>query len=193
MKIVQRLLPFNIEGAIQDPTAILPGEIHTWQEFPQLMFKPMGILFWGATDQTYIKSVRCGNSHEVAVGGVDNIPARYFEAGKSFEEMKKLAELGELELSIPQRQIISMSTLEIGNSVSITTSGPFKNFCMWGKTPDGYGPLPQEVVIEKSGAEFKASVSQLTLDGPQELLVIRAPTSEDCAIIIAGSRPRGRF
>jgi hypothetical protein len=193
MKAVTKLLGFDGQQ-MQDNTAILPGELSRWCEHPQLMFKPKGLIIWGATDQTFVESIQCGNMVEASVNAA-KIPARYFEVGKSFEEIQKLAELGELEMSLPDRQKLDMNIMVPGTVMTVHLRGPFKNFCVWGIAPDSYGPMPQRVTIihNKDNGQFVGTVSQFSLDGPEELLTVEAPTAEACAMVIAARATRRAY
>lgn len=190
LKTIQKMLGFDEQKAFQCQ-AIMPGESHIWTEHPQMLFKPMGLIVWGASDQTYIDDIQCGNQSEVQAS-CSGIPARFFEVGKTFDELKKLAEVGELELSLPQRSILRMGALHAGMTMRVRTRGPFSQFCVWGVAPNDYGPLPKEITIEPNpitGKGFVGTIVQHSLDGPQEMLVVNAPTSADCASILGSREP----
>ena len=108
-KVIQKLLGFDEQKGIHCQ-GFMPGEKHVWTDGPQMPFKPMGLIVWGASEHTFIDDIMCGNQCEAGVSG-SSIPARYFETGRSFEEVLKLAELGELELSLPQRQVLKMASV----------------------------------------------------------------------------------
>lgn len=190
LKVIQKLLGFDDQKGMQCQ-AIMPGEKHVWIEHPQMYFKPMGLIVWGASDQTFIDDIQCGNQCEVGVSA-SAIPARYFETGRSFEDVLKLAEVGELELSLPQRQVLKMATLVPGMTMRVSTSGPFSQFCVWGVMPSDNGPLPREVNIEKdpTKGDFIGTVVQHTLDGAETLMTVHAPTPEACAVILSSSPQR---
>lgn len=197
LKTIQKVLGFDDQKGMHCQS-IMPGEKHIWTEHPQILFKPMGLIIWGASEHTFIDAMQCGNQSEAQVSS-SSIPGRFFEVGKSFDDIKKLAELGELDLSLPQRSLLRMDTLEPGMTMRVHTSGPFSQFCVWGIAPNDYGPLPKEVTIEEETVDaatgkvkrFIGTIVQHSLDGPQELLVVHAPTSADCATILS-ARSSGR-
>lgn len=138
-----------------DARSFAPGFSHMHQTTVDRPFLPLGLLLWGATDYTYVKSIRVGN----CVDGDANvcqsrIPGRYFEAGKTFEELLALAELGELEAAIEPRKVIQLQQAEPGVYVQVELEGPVDNLCFWGRTRTG------------AVAPLRASIEELVVYGP---------------------------
>ncbi len=182
LKTIQKLLGFDGQREM-NCQGIMPGERTVWMDHIQLPFKPMGLILWGASEHTFIDSIQCGNQCE-GQASCAAIPGRFFEVGKSFDDIVKLAELGELDITVPQRAILKMASMSPGMTMRITTIGPFSQFCVWGTSAEGHGPMPREVTIEKEGDRFVGTVVQHSLDGPETLLTVHAPSSSDCASIL---------
>lgn len=105
-------------------------------------FLPLGLMFWGATEETFVRSVRVGNQVHVDLSTQEGrIPARYFQAGKTFSELLALADVGELQGAVEARQVLKMTQANAGSLVGVQVEGPFESFCMWGLTRDGEPPL----------------------------------------------------
>ncbi len=167
-----------------------PGEDRTWACQPYRLCKPLGLFVWGATADTYVEWIGCGNAGQV-MASQGRIPARFFETGRSFDEIKALADAGELELSTAQRQILNMDVLELGNQLTVRTVGPFENLVMWGVTLKQGVPPPAfaEVKFERSEggtSYYRGRVLLPTFDGDDyEACVIEAPTSGEVATMLA--------
>lgn len=124
----------------QDLLRNAPHSLHsTYLNRP---FLPLGLLFWGATDETFVTGVRVGNQRDLDASSVGTrIPARYFEAGKTFAELSALADVGELQGAVELRQLLQLGEVYSGNQVNVEVEGPFESFCMWGLTSDGQAPM----------------------------------------------------
>lgn len=66
-----------------------------WCASPAITFRPRGMQIWGATADTLLAQFQVGNQLQVLCSG-DPIPARFFEAGYTFEDFIILSSL-ELE------------------------------------------------------------------------------------------------
>lgn len=168
-------------------------------------FLPLGLFIWGATDETRLLAVRVRNFMEASLTG-DAIPARYFETGRTFEEIVKLAEAGELELSVPERQRLEMEPAEVGNQLAIEVRGKFSNACFWGLTYTHGGPFrsaavtyaPNAFVREQDGLPlhgeaYQGRLIEHRLGGDAVVLQVQAATEAACVSLLTGLQPLVRY
>ncbi len=143
-----------------------------------------------------IRSVQVGNQSEMDVSNNGSVPASYFETGRTFEELQRLADHGELEGAFDVRQILPASSVaHPGNTIQIVTEGPIERLCMWGLTSDGpvsrlvrigrqtvAGPvLADEPVIE----QWLGEVVERELGGDRVSLEVLGPYPEVVGSLIA--------
>lgn len=161
-------------------------DVRTFTEMPQLPFLPLGLFIWGATNETLVHAVKCGNMTEVELGGSSPIPGRYFEQGRSFEDIERLAAAGELELAVEARQQLMMSEVSHGMHVTVALSGPFERFCLWGRTY-AEGIRNRRAVVERieSGA-YAGRLDHVGLAGIRTVLDVTAPDARVAADLLIG-------
>ncbi len=164
-------------------------------------FVPLGLLFWGATEDTYVRNVRVGNTFAVDINHIEaRIPARYFETGRTFADLLALADAGELQGAIEPRQVIQMAQADLGNMIGVQVEGPFESFCMWGLTGEGrlpllvrvdrqvkQGPLrPEEPPLES----WLGEVIERELAGDRVAFEVEGPSPEVVSGLIAAFMAR---
>mgnify|MGYP001581685854 CR=1 FL=1 len=155
-------------------------------------FLPIGLYVQGATSDTTIRRIHCGNWR---VDGDSSIPALYFATHKTLAELERLAELGEIRPLPWQR--FEMVELYAGNRWSIEFEGPLDGVCLWGLAyRDG---KPSELVevreVRGQGGEegwHEGAVVRNGLSGKQVLLSVKSPTEDGvCRLLGAWSERRG--
>lgn len=108
-----------------------------WQAYPQLPFKPRGLLIWGLTGGETV-SAQIAMNHQLAVSSA-SIPARFFAQGDSFEQVAKLIEQGKETLNwcdwdrvlpgcVARLYLLSRTREPLGPAHGI-------ELVMWGETP----------------------------------------------------------
>lgn len=145
-----------------------PLQTERWGGSPMMVFKPLGLLVFGAAEGSLVHAVRVGNQHQ-GVTDYGGVPARYFESGKTFEQVTELAAAGELGGSLEGRLLLELDHCEIGNTVGVETSGAVGNLCLWGLTYDGHRPsrdvrIWRETVSDREPS-YRAEVVDRTLVG----------------------------
>lgn len=163
------------------------GEAQQFAQQVQTPFLPKGLMIWGATRDTFVQGVKVGNVSELEIGGYASIPGLYFEQGRSFEDILRLADAGELELSVQARQQLEMSEAAPGVMVSVTLSGPYERFCLWGVTYVTGGPHRRARVEALSDTlSFAGRIDELTLSGVRTVLEVTAPTAQIATELLVG-------
>lgn len=181
----QVLLAFG-EGSIR-PRDVGGRSADVYSEQVQRPFLPKGLIIWGATGDTLVHGVRVGNMSELDVGGCSPVPGLYFAQGRSFEEIVRLAEAGELVLSTAARQQLEMHEALPGTLVVVSISGPYDRLCMWGTTYVQGGPHRRAVVEALGeGRGFLARLDEVTLGGVRTVLDVTAPDAQTAAQLLAG-------
>lgn len=145
----QLLLPVPIVGvALGRDTRTLVSQCH-------VHFAPLGLLLWGVTDQTLVHCIRSGHFNEVTVSYGSPVPGKWFAAGKTFDELGKLAEAGELDLAVEDRAIFEMTEAAPGVNVGFDVSGPVERACFWGLAYAQRRPLVRGSLHLRPGEEMK--------------------------------------
>jgi hypothetical protein len=159
----------------------------------QRPFAPRGLLLWGATDETLVHFVRVGNTHEAEITA-SPIPGRFFEQGRSFEEIEALAAVGEIEAAVPTRLVLDMSEACIGVQITLAVSGPHDRACLWGLTYTAGGPF-QRASVEKAttGDHYVGRLDNVRLGGLETVVDVVAPTAETAAQLVVGLSRSGRY
>lgn len=189
----QVLLAFS--SVSSDSVRLRAGDIRRFTEGVQRPFLPLGLFLWGPTDDTYVHGVRIGNMMEVGVGHA-RMPGRYFTVNRSFSELGKLAEIGELEVAVEARQLFEMTEATVGSIVGVDIEGPFAQVCLWGLTYTSGSPaMRAEVVWEESTAllsgKCKGQLIERRLRGDQVIAEVSAPSEESvCTLLAALRNPR---
>lgn len=153
----------------KDASNVPVGETRDWLIHPFQRFVPTGLIFWDVPKETVILNVRVGNMEQTLSdyekGG---IPAHLFDGGKTFEEIERLAEMGELGAALPERMLWQLDTVEPGCILRVRTVGPFGGGCVWGIIPDGskYGALDARVRWQEESKDYRAEVMTLGAFGP---------------------------
>lgn len=187
---LQRKLP---EGAMQlllscetlPPPAVTRSfgvkENHSWHLSPYQVFQPLGLLFWGATEDTFITRMQIGNQEGASISGA-RLPAKYFSTGRSFDELKKLAAQGELQLSIPERQILDCPLLEMNCHLRVETVGPFESFCAWGIIHPDYANFRTVKVVcnDVAVGGYRGTIIDETMTGHRQRFAAEATTEAGC-------------
>lgn len=165
-------------------------------------FLPLGLFVWGATSDTLVSAVLVGPQHE-ASQSCEPIPARYFSEGRSMEELQRLADAGELSLSVEQRRVIEMAVAEVGQTVTVRMTGPFEDVCLWGLTYSQQWPLltqrisPSTWIAESEGLQgghgrevsgFHGRVIEHHLGGDRVISNVYAPSEQSVAQLLSAAR-----
>lgn len=135
------------------------GAFRTVKAHPQFLFRPQGLITWGASNETLIHRLFIGGK-PVFILTPDGIPARFFESGVSFAEFLKLGELpahnrpravadrfaaNPIEREINEWLVLSrrpvtaphqrldVSTCEVGDAIELEWSGPLEQAVLWGR------------------------------------------------------------
>ena len=156
-------------------------------------FLPRGLLLWGAKDSTRVHEIKVGNQIEGTITLNTGIPGRYFAAGKSFEELEALAELGELEGSVEPRQVLEMQEAAPGVSLRVVLSGPYDSLCLWGLTYAKGSSRGYVTKVVQTGLGWKGTMIERRLDGEHPVFEAEGPTAEVVATLLMGRRPRPTF
>lgn len=166
-----------------DATKVKPNEAREWPAHPFQIFVPTGLIFWDVAEGTTLDRVMVGNCEQ----GVDThrggVPAKLFDGGKKFDEVSRLAEKGELGVSLPERMLWRLDTVEPGSIVRVRTTGPFGGACLWGIVPYGgrWGALDARVRWQEESKDFRAEVVTLDPFGP--VLRFGATTVSEAAAV----------
>lgn len=195
--IGQALLAFDL--APPDVTRAFSGdEVRQWRGFCHGPFLPRGLLMFGATAETYVLRVMMGNMSEVEVSGMA-IPGRYFETGRSFEQIARLADAGELAGAVGAHQLITMTESYGGAQAMVETQGPFESLCLWGSVYEQGTPYLKASVERVKGADrsedyFRGQLHEVGLAGLRPVLDVTAPDARTAAELLAAMRsmPMGR-
>lgn len=153
----------------KDATKVAPGESRDWMVHPFQRFVPTGLIFWDVPKETTIERVQVGNTEQSPSDwGQGGVPAHLFDGGKTFAEIERLAEMGELGMALPERMIWKLDTVEPGCILRVRARGPFGGACAWGIVPDGskYGALDARVRWQEESKDYRAEVMTLDAFGP---------------------------
>lgn len=180
----QVLLAFN-QGHVR-PRDVSGRHVESYTEYVNLPFLPKGLMLWGATGDTLVHTVKVGNTTEVEIGGLAPMPGLYFAQGRSFEDIVRLADAGELDVSIEARQQLEMNEAYPGNTVSVSLSGPCDRLVLWGVTYSLGGPHRRAVVEALAGGGFSARLDEVTLRGIATVLDVTAPDAASAASLLVG-------
>lgn len=183
----QVLLSFS--EALRRPRDVGGRSVDTYCEQIQIPFLPKGLIVWGTDDSTMVHSIKVGNISEAEIGGCAPIPGRYFEQGRSFEEIQRLAEAGELDVSLEARQQLDMTEAFPGGMVSIAISGSYERLCMWGVTyANGRPHRKASVQLLESGG-YCGRVDEVGLSGIRTVLDVTAPDVKAVTELLVGLQP----
>lgn len=178
------LLSFDMPSRTRD---VHGRAVATFSETPQLPFLPLGLILWGATDETLVHGVKVGNMTEVEVGGFSPIPGRYFEQGRSFEDLQRLADAGELESAIDLRQQLMMDEAQPGTMVSVSLSGPCDRFVVWGRTYEqGVRPYSRAAIERLESGAYSGRLDYVGLKGIRTVLDVSTPDAQSAATLLVG-------
>lgn len=125
---------------------------HTWYSRPDLPFKPLGMMVWGATALTRIHNIMIGNRRQHIISR-ETCPARLFAAplGFIFADFVKLMEnkptdgtflehwhyFHTLMTDFPkgsEPHLVGLDTAQLGVMITIEYVGPMTDLAMWGLT-----------------------------------------------------------
>jgi hypothetical protein len=134
-----------------------PAVTYDWEARPDLPFRAEGLLIWGATDQTMITNCQVGNVRHLLASAAP-IPAKFFEAGLSFNDFAALMvdESGKTlppPVSYPNamnrpgeffqrflrshpevkpHQLMDFRVIHLGIVFRLTILGPIQALALWG-------------------------------------------------------------
>jgi hypothetical protein len=145
-------------------------------------FLPLGLLIVNPEPGAEVRRMTAGNHFEGELSG-SPMPASWFDAGKSLEELRALAERGELLTTVQQRQMLEMAEMGVGNVMTVEVSGKMEAVAFWGLTYRSHSQPVLEVEIEGTSdhGQVTAKVSRLCLAG--SISVFRCKTfTHDSAV-----------
>jgi hypothetical protein len=201
----QVLLPMG-KHTPSDERGLYRDRMTTLTQAAYRPFLPLGLFVWGATFDSYVSAFLVGNQHEMNIGPGEPIPARYFSEGRSLDDLQRLADAGELELNVEQRQILETEVAETGQHLTVRMTGPFESVCLWGLTYAQRRPLLTQKIapgwIEQDNPErvktrvagFQGQVIEHHLGGDRVISNVFAPSEESvCRLLVAARMPAGTF
>lgn len=181
----QVVLAFN-EAHVRSPRNGSGANSVTYAEQVQTPFLPKGLIIWGADETTLVHGVKVGNVTELEIGGYAPIPGRYFESGRTFEDIQRLADAGELELALESRQRLEMTEASPGVQVCVSISGSYDRFCLWGTTYAHGAPFRRASVEATERGTFIGRVDEVGLGGIRTVLDVAAPDASTAAELVIG-------
>lgn len=172
-------------------------ELRTQLQSP---FLPLGLMLWGTTPATRVCAIQSLNYYE-AGSHLGELPGSYFEEGRSFAELERLAASGDLAMSMPERKVLEMRETAPGELLGLVIRGPVDQACFWGLTYKQRGPLLTQVVTpavipirRRSDAEeedfhcYQGQVVMHELATDTVLSNVYAPSEESVARLLIASR-----
>lgn len=148
-----------------DRTCVRPATTQTsLVEVAHRPFLPLGLLLWGTTSDTFVQRVSVRNLCELSLSST-RLPARYFESGRSMAEVIALADRGELELTLAERQVLEMEVAEVGNQLLVQLEGPFSDACLWGLTYTSSGPTKTATIVYQPRGSKKGDGTERDREG----------------------------
>ncbi len=202
----QVLFTFPSSRAPQGQASLrLPGSSLCLTQHVMRPFLPLGLFVWGATAESTVESIRVGAQHEGTITA-HPMPARYFETGRSMAELRALAEAGELELTVEERQVLEMEVADVGHQVSVCIKGPFEDVCLWGLTYAQRWPLLTQTIeyasspvtfgvdLGENWSGFRGRVIEHHLGGDRVISNVYAPSEDSvCRLLVAARHPERMF
>lgn len=117
-------------------------------------FKPVGLMVFGVTRETWIRQVRIGNQIVCPINSCDGIPAEFYAAGIPLSDLGELTRqlqpgeshrtpsmgplpvdervLRALKQGTPKRCWVDWPTVKGGLYMEFTIQGPFHSLVCWG-------------------------------------------------------------
>lgn len=123
----EMLLPFTRS---EDSGYLGLGYARVYSTEPQVIFKPKGLMIWGAPDDAEVMHVKIGRSPQLtATWGP--IPARWFSTFQSYEEVAKAIEEGKMPAGFGHFDVIQRGmTVEV--HIQSKEKLPPTKILMWG-------------------------------------------------------------
>lgn len=143
-------------------------------------FLPLGLALFGVTRETRVLDVRAGNVSHVWPEG---IPGEVFSTKRSFEDLARLAALGDLPAD---KGAFAFETDEVivGQNLSLRVEGPCDGAIFWGLTYlDGVHPFRSVEIFESDGLH-EGRVIDHCLRGREVVFVAKSPTEEGCCRLL---------
>ena len=94
----------------------------------QELFKPMGLVLWGASEETVITGLHVGTRQQL----LGDLPGRAFECNKSLAELGELAKDGNLSWPGEEYILNECEVLQPGITVQLHFKGLLKDAALWG-------------------------------------------------------------
>lgn len=131
--VCRAVLTFDRLPPAHSPQRLTPfvGESPVFEAVPQRLFRPQGLIVWGAPAGATLR-VYIGINLEGAVSW-SGIPARFFAMGDSFEQIAKLLDAGKEPpawIEWPDVQVGHRAAIAFDNCPQ---DAPIE-LCMWGRT-----------------------------------------------------------
>lgn len=130
MNDLNKAVPYHGEKYIRKGSLVITldhVEDGIYRVMPQVLFKPLGMMIQGATQDSWITSVKVGCQEQFQ----GRLAAAFFSLGLSYEAINQLIENGELPV-LPSRFEIMNHACEVGNAITVKTEGPYTSIAMWG-------------------------------------------------------------
>ena len=167
------------------------GSIYRLQTGPlQHAFLPLGLFLWGAQKDTYFCGIQSGPQYEGDTHQ-GKIPGAFFASQYTFEGLQALAEKGELELAVADRQLLEMTELLPGQVVTLRIEGPYDGVCVWGLGyTRGQPALKATIgVCEKTSQHYvctyEGQLIEQRLRGDHVVVEVTAPSEESVCRLLA--------
>ena len=181
------LIPIEQPGAAVS-RLFAASEQHELSGTPYVPVLPMGLLLWGVQPETIVQAIAVGQ-HLAGMASADGIPGRYFEQDRSFEELRELADRGELQGAINPRRVLECREAAPDAKVQIIIKGPFEHLCLWGLTYAGDKIPTRMTIVEAEGGRFRGQVYQRGLAGDRLLFEASSPTIESVTELLVHGGP----
>lgn len=183
----QTLIAFSPSEGKQSFRAIPPGrEVKHVAERFHIEVLPLGLVIWGATEETFVVNIQVGNCYQFQSYLPAKVPARYFEPQKNmtFERLGELGARGELGQAFLDRQILPMNVAHPGVHIHVETEGPFESLAMWGIIREGHTPLEIVVRAAELGG-FEGEVIEHGFLSDRSVFAAKAVTESGCSELLA--------
>lgn len=97
---------------------------------PQKVFKPKGLLLWDESVDNMVERICIRIEDQL----METIPCRFFLSPYSPEDLQVLAKHGYIQSTLRDKGCIELTlpTVYIPDQITITTSKPISEFCIWG-------------------------------------------------------------